>query len=54
MLKLDSEATVVIGMLMTSHVQEKDGKSRETRKGSFVGFHWFGLTQLSALQFMAL
>ena len=35
-LKLDSEATVVI---MRSCAQEKDWKSRETGKGSFVGFN---------------
>ena len=40
-LKLDSEATTVIGMLMRSHAQEKDWKSRETGKGSFVGFTGF-------------
>ena len=38
MLKFDSEATVVIKMLMRSHAQEKDWKSRETGKGSFVDF----------------
>ena len=38
MLKLDSEATVIIKMLMRSCAQEKNWKSRETGKGSFVGF----------------
>ena len=37
-LKLDLEATVVIEMLMRSRAQEKDWKSRETGKGSFVVF----------------
>ena len=37
-LKLDSEAIVVIRMFMRSRAQEKDRKSRETGKGSFVGF----------------
>ena len=37
-LKLDSKATVVIRMLIRFRVQEKDWKSRKTRKGSFVGF----------------
>ena len=37
-LKLDLEATMVIGVLMRSYAQEKDWKSRETKKGSFVGF----------------
>ena len=36
-LKLDSKAIVVIGMLMRSRAQEKDLKSREIVKGSFVG-----------------
>ena len=38
MLKLDLEATMVIGVLMRSYAQEKDWKSRETKKWSFVGF----------------
>ena len=37
-LKLDLKAIVVIGVLMRSYAQERDWKSRETRKGSFVGF----------------
>ena len=37
-LKLDSEVIVVIGILMRSRAQEKDWKSKETGKGSFVGF----------------
>ena len=37
-LKLDSKAIAVIGMLMRSRAQKKNWKSRETRKGSFVGF----------------
>ena len=37
-LKLDSEVIVVIGILMRSRAQEKDWKSIETGKGSFVGF----------------
>ena len=52
-LKLDSEAIVVIRMFMRSRAQEKDRKSRETGR-KLCGFHWFGLTQLSALPFVAL
>ena len=41
-LKLDSKAIVVIGMLMRSRAQKKNWKSRETRKGSIVV--WFDST----------
>ena len=45
MLKLDSEATVVIEMLMRSRAQEKDWNSREIRKEAlWVSLVWFDST----------